>query len=81
VPGYLLQSWFVVVAPAGTPKPIVDRISAAIDAHLKRPGVAERLRTLGAIPIGGAPEVLAQHLTSEQARYRDVTTRANIKPE
>jgi DNA-binding ferritin-like protein len=43
--------------------------------------VAERLRTLGAIPIGGAPEVLAQHLTSEQARYRDVTTRANIKPE
>ena len=81
VPGYLLQSWFVVVAPAGTPKPIVDRISAAIDAHLKRPAVAERLRTLGAMPIGGAPEVLAQHLAAEQARYRDVTARADIKPE
>jgi tripartite-type tricarboxylate transporter receptor subunit TctC len=81
VPGYLLQSWFVVVAPVGTPKPIVDGISAAIDAHLKRPGVAERLRTLGAIPIGGAPEVLTLHLAAEQARYRDVIARANIKPE
>jgi tripartite-type tricarboxylate transporter receptor subunit TctC len=69
------------VAPAGTPKPIVGRISAAIDAYLKRPAVIERMRALGAIPVGGAPEVLAQHLTAEQARYRDVIARANIKPE
>src|SRR5581483_704765 len=35
VPGYTLTSWFVVVAPAGTPKPIVERLSSAIDAHLR----------------------------------------------
>ena len=81
VPGYLMPSWFVVVAPSGTPKPIVDRISAAIDAYLKKPEVAERLRTLGAVPVGGPPERLAQHLKSEQARYREMITRANIKPE
>jgi tripartite-type tricarboxylate transporter receptor subunit TctC len=81
VPGYSLTSWFVVVAPAGTPKPVVDRLSAAIDAHLKQPAVAERMRALGAIPVGGAPGQLAQHLKSEQARYRDVVTSAGIKPE
>lgn len=81
VPGYLLPSWFVVVAPAGTPKPIIDRISAAIDAHLKQPGTAERLRALGAIPVGGPAELLAEHLKSEQARYRDVISHTSIKPQ
>lgn len=81
VPGYVLNSWFVVVAPAGTPKPIVDRISTAIDAYLKQPEAAERLRTLGAIPVGGPPERLAEHLKSEQARYRDVIARTGIKPQ
>lgn len=81
VPGYLLPSWFVVVAPAGTPKPIVDRMSAAIDAYLKQPATAERLRGLGAVPVGGPAERLAQHLKSEQARYRQVIERTNIKPQ
>jgi tripartite-type tricarboxylate transporter receptor subunit TctC len=81
VPGYLMPSWFVVVAPANTPKAIVDRISGAIDAHLRKPDVAERLRALGAIPVGGSPERLAQHLKAEQARYRDVISRTSIKPE
>lgn len=81
VPGYLLPSWFVVVAPAGTPQPIIDRISAAINAHIKQPGTAERLRALGAIPVGGPAERLAEHLKSEQARYRDVISRTSIKPQ
>jgi tripartite-type tricarboxylate transporter receptor subunit TctC len=71
----------VVVAPAGTPKAVIDRISAAIDAHLSQPAVAERLRALGAIPVGGPPERLAQHLKAEQARFREVIARTNIKPE
>jgi tripartite-type tricarboxylate transporter receptor subunit TctC len=81
VPGYLMPSWFVVVAPANTAKPILDRLSAAIDAFLKQPAVADRLRGLGAIPVGGTPERLAQHLKSEQARYREVIQNTGIKPE
>jgi tripartite-type tricarboxylate transporter receptor subunit TctC len=81
VPGYVLPSWFVVVAPLGTPKPIVDRISAAIDAYLKEPATAERFRALGAVPVGGPAERLAEHLKSEQARYRDLMLRTNIKPQ
>lgn len=81
VPGYSLNSWFVVVAPAGTPKAIIDRTSAIIDAYIKQPEVAAKLRDLGAIPIGGPPERLAEHLKSEQARFREVIARTNLKPE
>lgn len=81
VPGYSLNSWFVVVAPAGTPKPVVDRISAAIDEYIRQPEVGDKLRALGAIPVGGSPERLAEHLRSEQRRFRDVIARTSIKPE
>jgi tripartite-type tricarboxylate transporter receptor subunit TctC len=81
VPGYVLNSWFVVVAPAATPKPIVERVSAIIDAYIKQPAIADKLRELGAIPVGGPPERLAEHLKAEQARFRDVISRTNIKPE
>jgi tripartite-type tricarboxylate transporter receptor subunit TctC len=81
VPGYSLNSWFVVVAPAGTPKAIIDRTSAAIDAYIKQPEVAAKLRELGAIPVGGPPERLAEHLKVEQARFREVIARTNLKPE
>ncbi len=81
VPGYVLNSWFVVVAPAGTPKAIIDRSSAIIDAYIKQPDVAARLRELGAIPVGGPPERLAAHLRSEQTRFRGVIARTNLKPE
>ena len=81
VPGFSLDSWFVIVAPAATPKAIVDRISAAIDAYIKQPAVAARLRDLGAIPIGGPPARLASHLATEQKRFADVIARTGIKPE
>jgi tripartite-type tricarboxylate transporter receptor subunit TctC len=81
VPGYSLNSWFVVVAPAGTPKAIIDRTSAVIDAYIKQPEVAAKLRELGAIPVGGPPERLAEHLKVEQARFREVIARTNLKPE
>ena len=46
-----------------------------------RETVSERLRELGAIPVGGPPERLAEHLRAEQTRFRDVISRTNIKPE
>lgn len=69
VPGYLLPSWFVLVAPAGTPAEITERIADAVDAFQKQEATIERYRSLGAIPVGGKPERLAQHLKSEQERF------------
>lgn len=79
VKGYLLNSWFVIVAPAGTPRDIVDRVSREIDAFEKEPETIEKFRALGAIPVGGSPEHLAAHLKSEQKRFGEVLK--NIKAE
>lgn len=79
VPGYVLPSWFVIVAPTGTPKAVTERISQAIDAFEKNPATAERFRTMGAVPVGGTPEKLAAHLISEQARYADVLKNMEAK--
>ena len=81
IPGFSLNSWFVVVAPAGTPKAIVDHTSAAIDAYIKQPAVAAKLRDLGAIPVGGPPERLAAHLATEQKRFGEVIAKTGLKPE
>ena len=72
VPGYLMPSWFVIVAPAGTPAAITERLSTAIDNFEKNPSTIERFRALGAIPVGGPPERLATHLKAEQERYGKV---------
>ena len=72
VPGYLMPSWFVIVAPAGTPTTITGRLAQAIDNFVKQPSTIERFRALGAIPVGGPPERLAEHLKAEQARFGKV---------
>lgn len=72
VPGYLMPSWFVIVAPAGTPAAVTERLAKAIDNFEKNPATIERFRALGAIPVGGPPERLAKHLTAEQERYGKV---------
>lgn len=72
VPGYLMPSWFVIVAPAGTPAAITERLAQAIDNFEKSPSTIERFRGLGAIPVGGPPKRLAEHLKAEQERYSKV---------
>lgn len=72
VPGYLLPSWFVLVAPSGTPEEVATRIAEAVDAFEQKPATIERFQSLGAIPVGGAPEHLAQHLGSEQKRFGEL---------
>ena len=71
VPGYEASSWFVVMAPAGTPDAIVRKLSAEIDRILKTPAVLERLKALGADPVGGTPERLGAHIASESRKWRE----------
>ena len=79
VPGYEASSWFVVVAPAGTPEAIVNRLSAEIDKTLKKPAVLERMKTLGAEPVGGTPQALAKHIAAETNKWRDVARLSGAK--
>ncbi len=75
------SSWYALYAPAGTPPDIVRRLSAQVDAALKKPAVAKRLTDLGAVPVGGGPEKLAAFQRAEQDKWGKVIQAAKIKPE
>ena len=75
------SSWYALYAPAGTPPDIVNRLSAEVDAALKKPAVARRLTDLGALPVGGPPEKLAAFQRAEQAKWGKVIQAAKVKPE
>jgi tripartite-type tricarboxylate transporter receptor subunit TctC len=75
------SSWYALYAPAGTPPDIVKRLSAEVDAALKKPAVAKRLTDLGAVPVGGPPEKLAAFQQAEQAKWGKVIQSARIKAE
>jgi tripartite-type tricarboxylate transporter receptor subunit TctC len=79
VKGYEASSWFVVVAPAGTPEPVVNRLSGEIDKTLKKPVVLERMKTLGAEPVGGTPQALARHIAAETDKWREVARLSGAK--
>ncbi len=75
------SSWYALYAPAGTPPDVVARLSAEVDAALKKPAVAKRLTDLGAVPVGGAPDKLAAFQKAEQDKWGKVIAAAHVKAE
>jgi tripartite-type tricarboxylate transporter receptor subunit TctC len=71
--------WLGVVAPAGTPQPIVDKLNAALNASFDAPDVRAQLADLGADLRLGTPEDFGRYLTSERKLWTDVVTAAGIK--
>jgi len=71
----------VLVAPAGTPQEIVDRLAKEVITILTRPDVRETLKQTGFGVIGGGPEVLRARIAREVPMWKDVIERANIKAE
>lgn len=70
VPGYQVNGWNCLVAPRGTPQPVIRRLNAEIVAGFSQPEVVERLRKQSIDPATGTPEQLAAYMKSELARYR-----------
>ena len=79
LPGYDLGLWFGLMAPAGTPQPIIERLAKIGDDALKSPDVAEPLRKIGLEPIGGTPEQFARYIDGEVKKATDVAIAANIR--
>jgi tripartite-type tricarboxylate transporter receptor subunit TctC len=79
VPGYEASSWFVIVAPAKTPAPIVAKLNAEANRILKKPEVQDRFAQLGADPMGGTPEDLGKHIAAETAKWKEVVRRSGAK--
>jgi len=81
VPTYESLTWHGWLAPGGTPRAIVDRLSAELAIAAKSPDVIARLEPDGAQPIGGSPEVLQQFIVTDIERWRRVVKQAQIKLE
>jgi tripartite-type tricarboxylate transporter receptor subunit TctC len=71
-PGFESTAWNAFVAPAGTPRAIVDRVSAELVRILRTPAVRERLQAIYFQPVGTAPEGLANLMRAERDRWTDV---------
>lgn len=72
LPGFEASSWFGVLAPAGTPRDIVQKVNQAVAAWLDTPDAKQRLLAQGAIPAGGSPEAFAKHIDAETAKWAKV---------
>lgn len=79
--GFDISTWFGVFAPAGTPRPIVDRLNAEFTRALSAPDIRERLARMGAEPSPMSPEDFAAFVRAEQAKYERVVKASGARVE
>jgi tripartite-type tricarboxylate transporter receptor subunit TctC len=81
IPGFEATTWFALFAPAGTPKPVVDRLNAEVLRVFRLPDVAERLKTLGLEAVLSSPEELVSYQASEIVKWTKVVRESGAKAE
>ncbi|MEY5099255.1 MAG: hypothetical protein RJA36_1974 [Pseudomonadota bacterium] len=81
VKGYEVSPWFAVFAPAGTPKPVIDKLNRTLREAMKQPDVVARFESIGAEAVGSSPEELASHLARESARWSKLIAERGIRPD
>ena len=81
LPGYEAVGWFGLLAPAATPKPVVDKLSADANRALTDQEVRSRMQALGADPSGNTPEEFARFIREDQAKWAKLMREAGIKAE
>jgi tripartite-type tricarboxylate transporter receptor subunit TctC len=79
VPGYEASSWFGLLAPAGTPPDIVNRLQQESAKALGSPALKERLLAQGAIPVGDTPAEFARHIAAETKKWAQVVKASGAK--
>ncbi len=79
LPGYDLGLWFGLLAPAGTPKPIVDRLAHVANDALKTPDLIEPLRKIGIDTVGSTPEEFARYIDAEVKKATELANAADIR--
>lgn len=79
VPGYVAATWTGIVAPTGVPRPIVDKLNAAVNKALKSEAFLEKFATFGDEPGGGTPEDFAAAIKTDSAKWGDVIKRSGAR--
>ena len=78
LPEFESVTWYAIVAPAGTPAAIVDKVNSGINEALQDPDVQKRLADLSAEPVGGTPQAADAYLKKEAERWKNVIVSAHV---
>jgi tripartite-type tricarboxylate transporter receptor subunit TctC len=81
IPGYEALQWYGLLAPAGTPAPIVTRLHAETAKAVRSTEMKERLAADGADPVGNTPAEFAAHIKDEMRKWAEVARAAKIEPQ
>lgn len=81
VPTYEANAWVGMLAPRGTPQPIIERLHSVAAKAVSAPEVRERMIGFGGLPMGGTPAEFAQYIKVEQAKWSKVIHDANVRIE
>jgi tripartite-type tricarboxylate transporter receptor subunit TctC len=78
---FIVEAWFGILAPAKTPRAVVDKLNASFNAALQNPRTRQRLEEVSVNIAGGPPEKFAAHMKSEIDKWSSVIKANNIKVE
>jgi tripartite-type tricarboxylate transporter receptor subunit TctC len=81
VPGYEATIWLGLMAPAGTPKPIIEKLNAAVNAAVRRPDIVKLWTGQGALPISMTPAAFDGYLRGDIVKWAEVVKRFAAKPQ
>jgi tripartite-type tricarboxylate transporter receptor subunit TctC len=79
LPGYETKTWYGVLAPVGTPKPVVDKLNAELNKVMLDPDTSAKLAEQGVEPFTGTPEEFAAFIQSDIGKWQDVVAKAGIE--
>jgi tripartite-type tricarboxylate transporter receptor subunit TctC len=79
IPGVEMSSWLVLLAPAATPRPIVEKINAETNASLQESELRDGILKLGAVPEGGGPAEVKTFLQAETAKWKRVIEMTGVR--
>jgi len=80
VPGYEATIWLGLMAPAGTPKPVIDKLNAAVNAAIKRPEIIKLWTEQGVVPMSMNPEEFDKYLRGDIVKWAEVIKKFGDKP-
>jgi tripartite-type tricarboxylate transporter receptor subunit TctC len=79
MPGLEAGTWYTVMAPAGTPKPVIDKLNAQINTTFADAAFRRRVTEMGVSPMGGRPDEVSSYIATESSRWSDVVKSAGIR--
>lgn len=79
MPGFEVVAWGGIVAPAGTPQPVIQRLNKEINSWLQAPATKAEFAEIGQVVLGGTPEFFKTHIDSEARKWAEVIRKAGVK--